>query len=621
MGARRRPAFLSLAARAHARASLLAECARFHARRKNTMAPSCPALLRLRESHEEAIYAIAFNQVDASLATVFATVGANRVTIYRIEDEEAEETAAAVASASGAAEAGAAATDANAPRKRFRSGLATRSLRTLQAYRDEDDDESFYCLAWGLEVGGANGGNEGTAGCLLAVAGAQRHVKLLDCCTGDVRAVLQGHGGAINEVRFHPRERALLLSASADESIRLWHVGTRECLATFLGDEGHRDAVVSIDIQHDGSAFASGSIDGTVKVWSLSGGKMQARVAEASREHAATMTEAAAAAAAAAQDANQEGVAALVDDVSGGAAAAAAVTAFAPAGEAPPAGASASKRPPRHTLVCQFPVATYEKVHYDAGAQLSYWVDVVRFVGPLLLTRGSDGRTLLWDPAAAEPVAAAAGTGGEAAGGGGGGAGASTAAARDDGEARPRLVPSASLAFRIGGTAGIWYLRFALDPLLRRLALGNTRGEVCVWNLEKAQLTPIVREGPSPPPEAAAAPSADADADADADAAAAAAAGSAASAAAAGDACARAVPVVGGGTNGARVVPPFAALRVTLEECLADGKKAKKGGSKKSAVIAAEDQLTVRSTAVSHDGKYVVGGCDEGSIVLWELAA
>ena len=39
------------------------------------MAPYCSALLRHRESHEEAIYAIAFNQIDASLADVFATVG------------------------------------------------------------------------------------------------------------------------------------------------------------------------------------------------------------------------------------------------------------------------------------------------------------------------------------------------------------------------------------------------------------------------------------------------------------------------------------------------------------------------------------------------------------------
>ena len=48
-------------------------------------------------------------------------------------------------------------------------------------------------------------------------------------------------------------------------------------------------------------------------------------------------------------------------------------------------------------------------------------------------------------------------------------------------------------------------------------------------------------------------------------------------------------------------------------------KKPKKGG-KKSVQIAEEDLLTVRTTAMSHDGLYVVGGCDDGSIVVWQLA-
>ena len=235
------------------------------------MAPYCPALLRHRESHEEAIYAIAFNQIDASLADVFATVGANRVTVYRLAEEEEEHDELKPATS----------LDAKGADKRPRD-FSRRTLHTLQAYRDEDDDESFYCVAWGLEAGEADGG---TAGSLLAVGGAQRHIKLLDCCAGGIRAVLQGHGGAINEVRFHPIERALLLSASADESIRLWHVGTGACLASFVGDQGHRDAVISIDFQHTGAAFASGSIDGTVKVWSLEDQKLRARVAQAAAEY------------------------------------------------------------------------------------------------------------------------------------------------------------------------------------------------------------------------------------------------------------------------------------------------------------------------------------------------
>ena len=644
------------------------------------MAPYCPALLRHRESHEEAIYAIAFNQIDASLADVFATVGANRVTVYRLAEEEEEHDELKPATS----------LDAKGADKRPRD-FSRRTLHTLQAYRDEDDDESFYCVAWGLEAGEADGG---TAGSLLAVGGAQRHIKLLDCCAGGIRAVLQGHGGAINEVRFHPIERALLLSASADESIRLWHVGTGACLASFVGDQGHRDAVISIDFQHTGAAFASGSIDGTVKVWSLEDQKLRARVAQAAAEYsqyraeeedkrarkrqraeeeeeaaaAASVVEEAAAAAsveeeaAAAASVEEEAAAAasvevakeeqcqgrssadgrIVEESGGGTAAgasevtsssrsSASTTANTPPANTPPASTppantpqstgpmamvSATKlAPSRHqTLVCQFPLATYERVHFDPGAELSYWVDCVRYVGRLLLTRGSNGMALLWDPKEAVPASASEGDGdgkagnGERATSGGSdgdgdgtmeGAGGSPSAVGwatyGLGESRPRLVPTSSLAFRIGGTAGIWYLRFALDPLHRRLAMGNTRGEVCVWDLERAQLAPM-------PPRSAAGDG-----------------GGTAAPAATTAQPPLPPPTKEKESSVGRVAPAFAALRVTLDEG-GGSKKPKKGGSKKSVQIAEEDLLTVRTTAMSHDGLYVVGGCDDGSIVVWQLA-
>ena len=44
-------------------------------------------------------------------------------------------------------------------------------------------------------------------------------------------------------------------------------------------------------------------------------------------------------------------------------------------------------------------------------------------------------------------------------------------------ERSPHLMPSDSLAFRIGGNAGIWYLRFALDPMKRRCARHFTRSD------------------------------------------------------------------------------------------------------------------------------------------------
>lgn len=60
-------------------------------------------------------------------------------------------------------------------------------------------------------------------------------------CTVLLFQVLLGHGNSINDLRFHPIDSSLLLSVSKDESLRLWNVTTKVCVAMFAGDKGHRD--------------------------------------------------------------------------------------------------------------------------------------------------------------------------------------------------------------------------------------------------------------------------------------------------------------------------------------------------------------------------------------------
>ena len=468
--------------------------------------------MRHRESHREPIYGIAFNHVDASLANTFATVGANRATVYRLDDPSEE---------------------AQLPEGRKR-GRACRTLTTMQAYCDGDDDENFYCCAWGVEEAGSS--SEGSVGSLLAMGGTMRHIKVLDCCVGGVRCVLMGHGGDINEVKFHPHRHALLLSASADESIRLWHVHAKVCLATFCGDQGHRDAVVAIDVRPDGHAFASGSIDGTVKVWSLQTDAILRRAEQTEDQ----LSERAAAAEVVAIEESEE----AADESEGGAS----------SSGGPGAGSVPSRA--LHTLppiVNQYP-ATTTRVHYDSNARLSYWVDCVRYVGDsLLLTRASDGRALLWQLEASN--------GGPASGGDG---------------SDVRVLQE----FRVG-TSGIWYLRFALDAARSCLAMGNTKGEVLVWPLLGAGTAHDSANGKGKK-------------------------------LAVNDASAEPSEAI----TDVKAVKPCTTLRVA--DVSNTNPKPKKGkGGKKSG--ASEEGPTVRCTAVSNDGRCIVGGCDDGSLCVWEL--
>eukprot|EP00936_MAST-01D_sp_MAST-1D-sp1_P001863 g1863.t1 len=287
------------------------------------------------------------------------------------------------------------------------------TTEVLQVYVDEDLEEIFFAVAWSVD--------EATGQPLLAIAGFRGVIKILSASTQELVACLLGHGNSINEMRFHPIDPALLLSVSKDESVRLWNTISGVCLAVFAGHQGHRDEVLSGDIHPLGNCMASCGMDNSIKIWSLESDTLQSAIAE-SYQYAY----------------EAEGGAQARAGAEGGK-----VGAGASAGAE--AGGSFKRVVTRRefgTRFVQFPMYSTTKVHSD-------YVDCVRWVGNLLLSKSTNNEVLLWKPDAARRKDAA--------------------------------TVLRSYAFT---EANIWFVRFALDVDCTTLAVGNKSGKIYVWDVD-----------------------------------------------------------------------------------------------------------------------------------------
>jgi serine/threonine protein kinase len=105
-------------------------------------------------------------------------------------------------------------------------------------------------------------------GKVVMSASVDETVRLWDAATGAARSTLEGHERPVSAVAFSP-DGKVVASASWDKTVRLWDAATGAARGTL---KGHGDWVDAVAFSPDGKVVASASWDKTVRLWDAATG-------------------------------------------------------------------------------------------------------------------------------------------------------------------------------------------------------------------------------------------------------------------------------------------------------------------------------------------------------------
>ncbi len=124
-------------------------------------------------------------------------------------------------------------------------------------------DTATLALLWQVE-GAVDRSVLFTADGTALVAAMSGQIHLYETLTGRERAVLSGHTSAVQHLALHPGGRTLI-SASADRTVRAWHLPTaRELGIIYASTES---AVASLTFSADGETLIAGRENAPALVW------------------------------------------------------------------------------------------------------------------------------------------------------------------------------------------------------------------------------------------------------------------------------------------------------------------------------------------------------------------